>query len=217
MTLSFNRMFHATMRRWGRLAALCACAMSATAGADELAEALKQVPARIAYETWQDGNWELFTVRADGSEKANLTKTPTLNELYPHVSPDGTKICFVCDEGAGAGKIRNVYVMNLDGTDRKLVAANARDACWKKDDATIIAYLKGEVEQFTFTDYATRGTFFYDLKSGQHTPHPNNELMHLYNPCWTVMASGVWRRSMRAWATAMPSWRLRLIVGRYTI
>ena len=103
---------------------LCDPAASATAGAEELAEALKQVPTSIVYETWQDNNWELFTIRADGSEMTNLTKTPDRHELYPHVSPDGRKISFVCDEGTGAGKIRNVYVMNLDGTDRKLVATN---------------------------------------------------------------------------------------------
>ena len=104
--------------------------------------------------------------------------------MYPHVSPDGRKISFVCDEGTGAGKIRNVYVMNVDGTDRKQVATNSRQPCWK-EDSTVLAYLKGEVEQFTFTDFATKGTFFYDLTSGQHTQHPNKELMHLYNPCWT--------------------------------
>jgi hypothetical protein len=163
---------------------LCVLLLSATAGAEELAETLKQVPTRIVYETWQDDNWELFTVRADGSEMVNLTKTPDLHELYPHVSPDGTRICFVCDEGTGAGKIRNVYVMNMDGTDRKRVATNARESCWK-EDSTVLSYLKGEVEQFTFTDYATKGIFFYDLTSGQHTQHPNRELMHLYNPCWS--------------------------------
>ncbi len=157
---------------------------SFTATAAELVDDMKQVSPRIVYETWQDDNWELFTIRADGSDMANLTKTPDQNELYPHASPDGTKICFVCDEGSDADKIRNVYVMNLDGTDRKLVAANGRDPCWKSD-STAIAYLKGEVEEFTFTDYATKGIFIYDLASGQHRQHPNQDLLHLYNVCWS--------------------------------
>ena len=99
---------------WGRL--------PQAATAEEFADELPGVPYKIVYETWQDDNWELFLTSADGSEVANLTKTPDANELYPHVSPDGTKICFVCDEGAGADKVRNVYLMNLDGTDRTLVA-----------------------------------------------------------------------------------------------
>ena len=170
------------MRVWSLTLCLLAWPLSGTGA--ELAEELKEVSPRIVYETWQDGNWELFTIRADGSDMVNLTKTPDQNELYPHASPDGTKICFVCDEGTGADKIRNVYVMNLDGTDRKLVAKNARQPCWKSDSTTI-AYLKGEVDQFTYTDYATKGIFFYDLASGEHRQHPNHDLMHLYNPCWS--------------------------------
>lgn len=162
----------------------CALLIPAAGIAAELAEEMKHVPTRIVYETWQNGNWELFTIKADGSEMVNLTATSDQNELYPHVSPDGAKICFVCDEGSGRSKIRNVYVMNLDGTDRKLVAENARQPCWNSDSSAI-AYLKGEVEQFTYTDYATRGIFIYDLPTGRHRQHPNKDLMHLYNICWS--------------------------------
>lgn len=174
---SYNRMCFC-------LLAFCLPFLSSPTTAAELAEQLKQVSPRIIYETFQDGNWELFTIRADGSDMVNLTKTPDQNELYPHASPDGTKLCFVCDEGTGPGKIRNVYVMNLDGTGRTLVAKNARQPCWKSD-STAIAYLKGEVEQFTYTDYATKGIFIYDLASGEHRQHPNHNLMHLYNICWS--------------------------------
>lgn len=170
------------MRFW--LFNLCLLLLPSPGIAAELAEEMKQVSARIVYETSQDDNWELFTIRADGSDMVNLTKTPDQHELYPHASPDGTKICFVCDEGTGADKIRNVYVMNLDGTERKLVAKNARQPCWKFDSSAI-AYLKGEVEQFTLTDYATQGVFIYDLASGEHRQHPNHDLMHLYNVCWS--------------------------------
>lgn len=154
------------------------------ASAAELSEELKSVPHKIVFETWQDGNWELFLANADGSERKNLTATPNVNELYPHVSPDGTKIVFSVDEGEGDAKVRNVYVMNMDGSGRKLVARNARQACWKGDN-TAIAYLKGEFDKFTYTDYATKGIFIYDLASGTHREHPNKKLYHLYNICWS--------------------------------
>jgi Tol biopolymer transport system component len=170
------------MRPW--LLAWCLLCLSSTGTAAELLEDLKQVSPRIVCESWQDGNWDLFTLRADGSDVVNLTDTPDQHELYPHVSPDGAKICFVCDEGSGADKIRNVYVMNHNGTDRRLVAKNARQPCWKSDSSAI-AYLKGEVDQFTYTDYATKGIFIYDLASGRHRQHPNHKLMHLYNICWS--------------------------------
>lgn len=167
-----------------QLLAACSLVHAQTASAPALQAELKSVPFRIVYETWQDDNWELFAANADGSEVVNLTKTPEVNELYPHASPDGKKVCFVCDEGAGAKKVRNVYYMNLDGSGRTLVARNARQPCWKSD-STAIAYLQGEVEQFTYTDYATKGIFIYDLATGATRQHPNKELMHLYNPCWS--------------------------------
>ena len=152
--------------------------------ADDLAAELKGYPHKIIYETYQEGNWELFVATADGSEKANLTRTPDANELYPHASPDGTKIAFVIDEGEGGSKRRNVYIMSRDGTGRKRVATNARQHCWN-GDGTKLAYLKGESDRFTYTDYATKGIFVYDLATADHREHPNRELYHLYNPCWS--------------------------------
>ncbi len=145
---------------------------------------MKAYPFRIISETYWDGNWELLRVDADGGNPVNLTKTPKLQELYPQVSPDGTKVCFVCDEGEGDALIRNVYFMNIDGSGRTLVARNARQPCWKRDGKTI-AYLKGEFEKYCCMDFATKGLFFYDLATGKHREHPNKKLHHLYNPCWS--------------------------------
>jgi len=147
-----------------------------------LREELKKVPFRIVYETLRDDNWELFMVDADGSNPVNLTKTPNVNELYPHVSPDGTKVCFVVDEGEGDAKTRSVYYMNMDGTGRTLVAKGGRESCWN-GEGTAIAYAKSEFEKFTPLDYATKGIFLYDLKAAKETPHPNAGIHHLYNIC----------------------------------
>ena len=152
--------------------------------AEDLPEELKRVGDKIVYETYRETNWELFVVDADGSNAVNLTRTPQRHELYPHVSPDGSKICFVSDEGEGISKLRNVYYMNRDGTGRTLVATNARQPCWN-GDGTKIAYLQGESEQFCYSDYATKGIFIYDLATGDRREHPNRELYHLYNLCWS--------------------------------
>ena len=151
-------------------------------------EELKELPFKIVYETYRETNgkknWELYLINADGSNPANLTNTPDVDELYPHASPDGTKICFVADVGKASTKVRNVYYMNIDGTGRVKVADNARQPCWGPDSKTI-AYLKGEFARYTITDYATRGLFFYDIRTGKHTEHPNKNLHHLYNICWS--------------------------------
>ena len=147
-------------------------------------KALENEPCKVVFETYRGNNWELYMADADGSNPVNLTRTRDVHELSPHVSPDGTRICFVADEGEGDAKIRNVYCMNLDGTARVLVARNARQPCWGPDGRRI-AYLKSEHERFTYTDFATRELFIYDLKTRRHTQHPNKKLHHLYNICWS--------------------------------
>jgi len=166
------------------------CAMAAglfsaaTAAAEDLIDELHRVPYKIVYETLRGDNWNLYMINADGSNPVNLTRDPHVNELYPHVSPDGTKLTFTCDEGEGDAKNRNLYYKNLDGSGRTLVAKNARDACWNAD-GTAIAYLPAEFEKFTYKDFASKGICVYDLATGKQRQHPNPDLHHLYNVCWS--------------------------------
>src|SRR5262245_60330190 len=112
---------------------------------------LKNYPHKIVYESNRDGNWELYLCNADGSNPVNLTHTPDVEELFPKPSPDGSKICFVADEGKGDAKVRNLYHMNSDGSGRTKIAENAREPCWSPD-GTRIAYLGGE---FNFVNSTT--------------------------------------------------------------
>jgi len=149
---------------------------------------LKAIRCKIVYETFRETNgkenWELYLINADGSNPVNLTNTPDSDEMYPHASPDGTKICCVADEIVRGRKVRNVYCMNVDGSGRVKVADNARQPCWSGDSKTI-AYLPAEFERYTIKDYATKGLAFYDVKTRKHTKHPNGDLYHLYNISWS--------------------------------
>jgi Tol biopolymer transport system component len=149
---------------------------------------LEKIPFKIVHETYRETegkrNWELFMMDADGSNPVNLTNTPDVDEMYPHVSPDGTKICFVVDEGTGRSRTRHVYYMNIDGTNRVHVARNAREPCWSFDSKSI-AYLTGEYERFTTREYATDGLVFYYLENQWHRPHVNTDLHHLYAISWS--------------------------------
>jgi Tol biopolymer transport system component len=150
---------------------------------------LKDIPYKIVYETYviTQGvpNWELFMINADGSNPVNLTNTPYLDELYPHVSPDGRKICYIVDEGTNRrNKVRSVYYMNVDGTNRVLVARNGRESCWGPDSRSI-AYLKGEFDTYSTSEYATAGLVIYDTQTGTSRSHPNSNLEHLYAICWS--------------------------------
>jgi len=149
---------------------------------------IDEIPYKILYETYRTTggryNWELYEMNADGSNQVNLTRTPDLDEMYPHTSPDGAKISFVVDEGRGRNKVRSVYYMNIDGTGRVKVARNARQACWSPDGKSI-AYLRGEYDRYSTREYATSELVIYDLQSGQHKPHPNTSLHHIYAICWS--------------------------------
>jgi Tol biopolymer transport system component len=164
------------------LAILAGMDSKPAAGADDLAKELKSVPYKIVYETFRDDNWELFMVQADGSQPVNLTHSPDVNELYPHVSPDGKKLSFVVDSGKPQTTGRDAYTMNLDGTGRALVGKNTREPCWNPA-GTAVVYLAGEFDKFSVLDYATKGIFVYDLATGVHRPHPNKDIFHLYNIC----------------------------------
>jgi WD40-like Beta Propeller Repeat len=154
-----------------------------------LLDNLKIIESNIVYETYYEKNWELFVMNADGSNPVNLTNTPDVHEMYPHVSPDGTKICFTVDEMTNGAKIRCVYMMNMDGSRRTKVAERARQACWAPDSKTI-AYLKSKYDKFQLNDYATKGIVFYNTETKETREHPNQDIHHLYNICWSK--NGKW-------------------------
>jgi Tol biopolymer transport system component len=149
-----------------------------------LLEALRSYPHRLAYESWRESNWEILICRADGSGAVNLTKTPEVDELYPKASPDGTRICFVADEGPPEARRRNLYLMNADGTGRTRIGENARDPCWSPDGRRI-AYLGGEFEKHTVIVFATKKAFVYDLETRRTLEHPNPGLEHLFSLDWS--------------------------------
>jgi len=182
-------------RRHWFVPALLALALWAVAGeaaenATPLREQLKASPFKIAYECYVNDNWEIFVMNADGSNPVNLTNTPKEQEHYPQVSPDGTRICYSVDQGEGREAIRSLYVMDVDGRNRKKLADHAREPFWSPD-SKVIGYLPQEYEKFNVIDFYTKGMCFYDLDTGKTEPHPNStNLHHLYNPSFA--SNGKW-------------------------
>jgi len=151
--------------------------------------ALDEIPYKIVFESYRetDGleNWEICQIDANGSNLIILTNTPEIDELYPHASPDGSRICFVAFEGEDElSKSRNVYIMNIDGTGRVKIAENAFQPCWSAD-GKYIAYLPGEYPRFNPRMTANKGLEIYELETGEVKRHPNNEIQHIWNLCWS--------------------------------
>jgi len=145
---------------------------------------LKKLPHKIVFESYRGGNWDLMRINADGSGLTHLTRTPKSSEMYPHATADGTKICFVADEGRRRARRRNIYYMNADGTGRTLVARNAYQPCWDPAGRTI-AYAPGEYARHSNRGYGTKGVALYDLPTRKTRTHPNATLHHLYALCWS--------------------------------
>lgn len=159
-------------------------------GQTPLRARLKATPFKIAYECYVEGNWEIFVANADGSEAMNLTRTPRVNEHYPQISPDGTKMLFSIDDGEGRETVRSLWVMDIDGKNRRKLADHAREPFWNPN-GRVVGFLAQEFPKFNVTDYSTKGMNFCDLESGKIEPHPNSaKLHHLYNPSFAP--NGKW-------------------------
>ncbi len=170
--------------------ALLLMAGNSTQAQKSLRDQLKSTPFKIAHETYTNGNWEIFVMNSDGSEPVNLTNTPKEQEHYPQVSPDGSKICFSIDDGEGREAVRSLYVMDVDGKNRKKLVDHAREPFWSPDGKRI-GFLPQEFPKFNVMDYYTDGMSFYDLATGAIEPHPNSKnLHHLYNPSFAP--NGKW-------------------------
>jgi len=161
--------------------------------------ALDEIPYRIVFESFRETegkeNWEICLIDADGSNLINLTKSPEIDELYPHASPDGSRICFVAfEEKDKESRSRNVYTMNIDGTGRVKIAENAFQPCWSAD-SRYIAYLPGEYPKFNANMTANKGLEIYDLETGEVKQHPNDEIQHICCLCWSP--DGEWFTATR--------------------
>lgn len=67
----------------------------------------------IAYTSTIDGNEDIFTMHADGSNQTNITNNPA-RDILPAWSPDGTRIAFISTR---INDKPHVFTMNPDGSD----------------------------------------------------------------------------------------------------
>jgi len=89
----------------------------------------------IAFTSHRDGNWDIYTMRADGSDIQQLTNDRTSNE-HPMWSPDGLEIVFHSIDGT-----QDIFVIGVN--DSSIVqltydAGKDENPAWSPDGSRII-------------------------------------------------------------------------------
>ncbi len=91
---------------------------------------------RIAFQSTRHGNWEIYTMNADGNDVLRLT-TNAADDERPGWSPDGTKLVFGSRRGGNA----DIYVMNADGSGLTRLTTHAGEDYapqWSADGTKIV-------------------------------------------------------------------------------
>jgi TolB protein len=92
---------------------------------------------RLVFESNRTGNWDIYTMKPDGTDLVRLTTDPAA-DVGPIWSPDGKRILFGSERDASDPEI---YVMNADGSDQRRLTRQPGDDShphWSPDGSRIV-------------------------------------------------------------------------------
>ena len=90
---------------------------------------------RVLFVSKRDGNWEIYSMNADGSSIIRLTNHDA-DDSHPDSSPDGQRIAFISNRDGDF----EIYAMNADGSDVTRLTNNAAadiQPAWSPDGRRI--------------------------------------------------------------------------------
>lgn len=102
----------------------------------EIAATEAKSAARIAFSSGPNGNFEIFIMNQDGSERTQITHDPA-NDTNPVWSNNGQKIAFISDRDGS----QKIYIMNADGSNQVRLTSGSGiefSVNWSPDDQKII-------------------------------------------------------------------------------
>lgn len=147
-------------------------------GYDAHAPAWSPDGARLAFQGYERGTWQLWTVQRDGTDLRAVTDGP-FDDREPHWSPDGTRLAFSSDRSGHY----DVWTLALATGDlRRLTTDPANDAmpAWSPDGREI-AFV---------SDRRTPGIYARRLDTGAERQLAADRAV-LYSPSWIPDGSGV--------------------------
>ncbi len=92
---------------------------------------------RLVFESNRTGNWDIYSMKPDGTDLVRLTDNPAA-DVGPIWSPDGKHIVFGSERDAGDPEI---YVMNVDGSNQRRLTRQPGDDShphWSPDGTRIV-------------------------------------------------------------------------------
>ena len=105
------------------------------------------------------GDWDLFVMRPDGSDRRNITRTQDFSEVAGRFSPDGTRLLYY--RMAKAEALDNnkygtheLVISRADGTEPVVFGEAFSWASWSPDGTQIACLSRQGIR---FIDLATRG------------------------------------------------------------
>lgn len=77
----------------------------------------------IYFDSNRNGSFDIYNMKADGSELKQITYDQEINNVAPDLNPDGTKIAFFSDRDANY----EIYTMNENGDNVQRITSNPAD------------------------------------------------------------------------------------------
>ena len=95
------------------------------AGIDDNAPRYSPDGRTIAFTSTRRGTQDIFLMNADGSWVRGLTGSPTLDDVFPQWTADGTQVVFWTFSGPGGSPSEDVWIVDSDRTDRRRLLGSA--------------------------------------------------------------------------------------------